>query len=81
MLRTDADQFMMRVCRPIVLNGIPNDLAERSDLASRAIVIELPTLNEDDVKYEDEFWADFEKARPRILGTLLVHLRPISRSI
>jgi putative DNA primase/helicase len=70
-LRTDADQFMMRVARPIILAGIPNDLADRDDLASRTIVLELPPLDEDRVKYEEEFWTEFEKARPRILGALL----------
>ena len=31
-LRTDADQFMFRVARPILLGGIPVDLADRDDL-------------------------------------------------
>ena len=70
-LYTDADQFMIRVARPILLAGIPSDLAERDDLASRAIVLELPVLSDEEVKYEEEFWADFEEARPRILGALL----------
>lgn len=70
-LRTDADQFMMRVCRPILLNSIPSDLAERSDLADRSIVQELPILDEDSQKYEQEFWVEFAEARPRILGVLL----------
>jgi putative DNA primase/helicase len=61
----------MRVCRPIVLNGIPSDLAERSNLASRSIVQELPPLDEEDQKYEEEFWNEFEEAKPRILGALL----------
>jgi hypothetical protein len=59
-LYTDADQFMIRVARPILLAGIPSDLAERDDLASRAIVLELPVLSDEEVKYEEEFWADFE---------------------
>jgi hypothetical protein len=70
-LRTDADQFLMRVCRPIILNGIPDDLADRGDLADRAIVLELPVLDENAQKFEEEFWSDFEAARPRILGALL----------
>jgi len=67
-LRTDANQFQMRACRPILLNGIPDDLAERSDLADRCIVQELPTLEE--TRDEEDFWEAFEKARPRILGAL-----------
>jgi hypothetical protein len=70
-LYTDAGQFMIRVARPILLAGIPSDLAERDDLASRAIVLELPMLSDEEIKYEEELWVDFEEARPRILGALL----------
>jgi hypothetical protein len=71
MLRTDADQFMMQACRPILLNGIPDDLADRSDLADRAIVSELPMLDEETQLGDQEFWALFNESRPRILGALL----------
>src|SRR5262245_10636944 len=70
-LRTDADQFIIQVARPMLFGGIPIDLAERDDLASRSIVLELPLLGDDDVKFEEEFWQEFEAARPRILGCLL----------
>jgi hypothetical protein len=70
-LHTDAKQFMMRVCRPIVLNGLPHNLAERSDLADRAIVLELPVLDEDTQLGEEEFAEMLEEARPRVLGGLL----------
>jgi hypothetical protein len=70
-LRTDADQFMMKVCRPSLLNGIPDDLAERGDLASRSMVTELPSLSESLGLSEEEFEERFEAARGRILGALL----------
>jgi hypothetical protein len=70
-LRTDAEQFMMRACRPVLLNGIPDDLAERGDLADRAIVVELSALDEDTQVGEQEFWRGFAEARPRLLGALL----------
>jgi hypothetical protein len=70
-LRTDADQFMMQVCRPILLNGIPDDLADRGDLADRSIVTELPALDEETQLSDEEFWEMFDEARPRLLGTLL----------
>jgi hypothetical protein len=70
-LRTDADQFMMQASRPTLLNGIPDDLADRSDLASRAIVSELPALDEHDQLGDEEFWAMFNAAQPRLLGALL----------
>ena len=70
-LRTDADQFLMQVCRPIIINAIPDDLAERADLADRSIVVELPAMDEDKQRGEDEFWDSFKEANPKILGTLL----------
>jgi hypothetical protein len=70
-LRTDAEQFMMRAFRPILMNGIPDDLAERSDVATRTIVSELQALDDSDQQGEEEFWERFEVCRPRILGALL----------
>ena len=35
------------------------------------MIIELPVIREEDRRPEGEFWAEFEKARPRILGALL----------
>jgi hypothetical protein len=31
----------------------------------------LPSLADENVRYEEEFWAEFDEARPRILGALL----------
>ena len=56
--------------RPILLNGI-GSLAERSDLLDRQIGLVLPTIDEDAYRDEDDFWAAFREARPRILGALL----------
>jgi hypothetical protein len=70
-LWTDAEEFLMRVCRPILLNGIPADLAERGDLADRAIVVELGALDEGTQIGPEEFWRDFSEAQPRLLGALL----------
>jgi hypothetical protein len=71
LLRTDSDQFMMRACRPILINGILPDMAGRSDLIDRAIVIELTALDEDAQRFEEELWAEFQEAKPRIIGALL----------
>src|SRR5262249_9735457 len=56
--------------RPCLLNGI-EDLATRPDLLERSILLRLPTIEEDQRRTEEEFWANFEAARPRILGALL----------
>ncbi|PQO21993.1 ATP-binding protein [Rhodobacteraceae bacterium WD3A24] len=69
-LHSDADEAIFDAVRPCILNGIP-DLAERADLADRAIALTLPSIAEDARAYEDDFWARFDAARPRILAALL----------
>ena len=61
---------MLDAQRPIIINGI-SDLAARPDLGDRAIAITLPAIPEDKRRVEREFIAEFEKARPAILGALL----------
>jgi hypothetical protein len=69
-LYTNDEEFFLEVCRPVLLNGIP-PLASRADLADRAIVLTLPAMTDDRRRSEDEFWAEFGSAAPRILGALL----------
>jgi len=69
-LYTDSDEVIFTGQRPIILNGI-TELASRSDLLDRAIRVTLPQIPEHKRRPEAEFWADFEKARPAILGALL----------
>lgn len=69
-LHSDADEVLFKATRPIILNGIP-ELAERPDLADRAITLNLPVISETRREYEAEFWQRFEAARPAILGALL----------
>jgi putative DNA primase/helicase len=70
MLHTDNSEMIFEAARPIMLNGIPS-LTDRADLADRSVTIHLATIPEDHRKPEDEIWADFEDARPRIVGALL----------
>jgi putative DNA primase/helicase len=69
-LHSDRDETIFEGQRPIILNGIPL-LTERPDLADRAITVHLRTIPEDERRPEEEFWADFAQARPRIIGALL----------
>ena len=69
-LHTNSDQVIFSAARPIILNGIPN-LADRADLADRALAISLPTIDEGCRRPEDEFWVAWEQAKPRVLGALL----------
>lgn len=68
-LHTDSDEFVFDGQRPIILNGIP-DMTARPDLGSRAVPIELPVLTEQERRSESEFFEEFERARPSILGAL-----------
>jgi hypothetical protein len=68
-LYTDADETVLDVQRPVLLNGIGN-LGTRGDLLDRSIVTELEALTEGH-RSERELWAAFYEARPAILGALL----------
>jgi len=69
-LYSDSDEVIFDAMRPVILNGI-DDLGGRPDLLDRAIVITLPAIPEEKRRDEATFWAEFEAARPRILGALL----------
>jgi hypothetical protein len=69
-LYTDDEEVIFDAQRPVILTGI-EELATRSDLLDRAIVLHLPPLPEERCRPEAELCAEFEKARPRILGALL----------
>jgi putative DNA primase/helicase len=70
LLHSDRDEMIFSAQRPIALNGI-GDIGTRPDLADRAISLTLPPVAEERRRPERAFWADFETARPGILGALL----------
>jgi hypothetical protein len=78
-LYTDADEFVISACRPQLLNGIPDTLASRSDLLDRSILLKAPAIANCDRKAEEEFWREFEEARPYIFGHLLKGLQAALR--
>jgi hypothetical protein len=78
-LYTDADEFVISACRPQLLNGIPDTLASRSDLLDRSILLKAPAIANCDRKAEDQFWREFEEARPYIFGHLLKGLQAALR--
>lgn len=69
-LHTDRDETIFEGQRPIMLNGIPL-LTDRADLADRALTVHLRAIPENERQAEDEIWANFQCARPRLLGALL----------
>lgn len=68
-----AEELVFNVSRPVVLNGIP-DLLARPDLADRALTVTLRPMKKGQRRAEREFWKDFDKARPKLLGALLTAL-------
>jgi len=69
-LYTDDEERIFDAQRPVILNGI-EELATRSDLLDRAILLTLPRIPKEKRREEKEFWASFSEAKPRILGALL----------
>jgi hypothetical protein len=69
-LYSDAEEVLFDAMRPVVLTGI-EDVVTRGDLADRSIPVRLDSIPEDRRRPEREIWAQFEAARPRILGALL----------
>jgi len=70
MLHTDRDEMIFEAARPVIINGITH-LTDRADLADRSVTIHLAAISDAERRPEDELLADFEAARPRILGALL----------
>jgi hypothetical protein len=69
-LFTNADEMIFSSMRPVMVNGI-EELATRSDLLDRSIILTLPVIPEEDRQEEDFIWQQFYEVQPRILGALL----------
>ena len=67
LLYTNQEQSVMKLPRPVILNGI-SDYVHQSDLLSRGIPLELSAP--DQLLTETEFWRRLEQARPAVLGAL-----------
>lgn len=66
----DDDETIFHALRPILLNGI-EEPATREDLLDRALLVNLPRISPAQRIPEERLNAEFEAARPRILGALL----------
>lgn len=69
-LYTDREEAIFDAQRPVILNGI-TDLATRSDLLDRSILVRLPRLPDDQRRSEAAFWREFEALNSRLLGCLM----------
>jgi hypothetical protein len=69
-LFTDDEETLFTAMRPVILNGI-EDTVTRPDLADRAIILTLEPILDNERRSERDLLAEFEAARPKILGALL----------
>ena len=69
-LYSDGEESVLRAQRPVILTSI-EDIASRSDLLDRTIVLSLPTIPEAMRRTEQAVSDAFRAAHPRILGALL----------
>lgn len=80
-LYTDDDDVMYRFIRIVSLNGI-NLIAEKPDLLDRALLIgDLARIPEEERIGDAEFWAQFQTAKPLILGAMFDALSGAMREI
>jgi hypothetical protein len=69
-LYSNDQESIMDAQRPVILTGI-SELLTREDLMSRAILLNLPSIPEEERITEDEFWQKFNAKQPELLGALL----------
>ena len=58
-LYSDSDEIIFTAQRPILLNGIPT-VADRSDIADRALAFTLPVISDERRQTEEDFWHNGE---------------------
>jgi hypothetical protein len=79
-LYSDSDEVLFDAQRPVLINGI-EELAARGDLLDRSIITYLPQIPDEQRRPEEEFWVEFETARPQILGALYTSVSAAMRTV
>ncbi|GIW78767.1 MAG: hypothetical protein KatS3mg105_0574 [Gemmatales bacterium] len=69
-LYTDQDEVIFDSQRPLLLTSI-EEVATRSDLLDRCLIVWLPAIPEENRRAEAELFDAFDKVRAQILGALL----------
>jgi hypothetical protein len=69
-LYENDEEVLFDAMRPVILNGI-EELATRSDLLDRTIVLTLPAIADDKRQTQGELWEKFERQRSGLFGALL----------
>lgn len=68
-LYTDQDEVIINVVKPMILNGI-SEFVTRPDLGDRSVFMELAPISDAMRRPKREVDAEFEEARPGLLGAL-----------
>jgi hypothetical protein len=69
-LFSDDDENLIEASRPVILTSIA-EIATRSDLLDRCIVVQLSPIRREQRRTEAVLDAEFERVKPAILGSLL----------
>ena len=69
-LFTNQDESLFKFKRPVLINGI-GDLAQRSDLLERAIIVHCPPIAAEGKRRERDVLQDLETLAPPVFGALL----------
>ena len=68
-LYSDDSEVLFEATRPLLLTGI-NEVATRSDLLDRSMLVNLPRIPNKARRQERDLWEAFDAARPKLLGAL-----------
>ncbi len=69
-LYTDQDEIIFDAMRPVLLTSI-EEVATRSDLLDRCLIVWLPAIPEEGRRREEEIVTAFQKVQPQLFGALL----------
>lgn len=69
-LYTNDEQTVLTACVPVIANGI-DELVASPDLLDRSLTVELPPIPDDKRRPEAVLKAEYEAARPLLLGAVL----------
>lgn len=68
-LYANDEEMLFDAMRPILVNGIDN-VGDRPDFLDRSATVVLPRIPDGQRRLEIDLWAQFEEAKPRIVGAL-----------
>src|SRR5262249_19104664 len=66
---TDDVECSLKACRPVVITSI-GDVVTRTDLIDRTLSVAMPLIPAGERRTEESVFAEFDAARPRLLGAL-----------